>query len=45
MILGYSRMRYVEFTTDISTGNVIRMHINAFSFFVDSHSEGMTHAH
>ena len=33
MILGYSRMRYVEFTTDISTENVIRMHLNAFSFF------------
>ena len=33
MILGYSRMRYVEFTTDISTENVIRMHINAFSFY------------
>ena len=33
MILGYSRMRYVEFTTDITTENVIRMHINAFSFF------------
>ena len=33
MILGYSRMRYVEFTTDISTENVIKMHLNAFSFF------------
>ena len=33
MILGYSRMRYVEFTTDISTENVIRMHLNAFSFY------------
>lgn len=33
MILGYSRMRYVEFTTDISTENVIRMHMNAFSFY------------
>ncbi len=32
-ILGYSRMRYVEFTTDISTENVIRMHLNAFSVF------------
>ena len=30
MILGYSRMRYSEFTTDISTRNVIRMHLNAF---------------
>ncbi|EQB71830.1 MAG: transposase [Thermoplasmatales archaeon A-plasma] len=33
MILGYSRMRYVEFTTDISTENIIRMHLNAFSFY------------
>jgi len=33
MILGYSRMRYVEFTTDISTANVIKMHINAFNYF------------
>ena len=33
MILGYSRMRYAEFTTDISTENVIKMHLNAFQFF------------
>ena len=33
MILGYSRMRYAEFTTDISTHNVIRMHLNAFRHF------------
>ena len=33
MILGYSRLRYVEFTTDISTENVIKMHLNAFSFY------------
>ncbi len=33
MILGYSRMRYAEFTTDISTRNVIRMHLNAFWHF------------
>ena len=33
MILGYSRMRYVEYTTDISTRNVIRMHLNAFRYF------------
>jgi len=30
MILGYSRMRYVEFSTDISTENVIKMHINNY---------------
>ena len=33
MNLGYSRMRYAEFTTDISTRNVIRMHLNAFRHF------------
>ena len=33
IILGYSRMRYVEYTTDISTRNVIRMHLNAFRYF------------
>ena len=33
MILGYSRMRYAEFTTDISTENVIRMHLDAFQYF------------
>ena len=31
-ILGYSRYRYVEFTTDISTENVIKMHMNAFRY-------------
>ena len=30
MILGYSRMRYAEFTTDISTENLIRMHLVVF---------------
>ena len=33
MILGYSRMRYAEYTTDISTENFIRMHLNAFRYF------------
>ena len=33
IILGNSRMRYAEFTTDISTENVIKMHLNAFRFF------------
>lgn len=33
MILGYSRMRYAEFTTYVSTHNVIRMHLNAFHYF------------
>lgn len=34
IILGYSRMRYAEFTTDISTENVIKIHLNSFRFFV-----------
>ena len=33
IILGYSRMRYAEYTTDISTENVIKMHMNAFNYF------------
>ena len=33
MILGFSRMRYAEFATDLSTRNVIRMHLNAFRYF------------
>lgn len=36
MILGYSMMRYVEFTTDIPTEKVINMNPNAFSFYGDS---------
>jgi len=33
MILGYSRMRYIEFVTDMSTTTLIRCHINAFKYF------------
>ncbi|MBU4406849.1 MAG: IS21 family transposase [Thermoplasmatales archaeon] len=33
MILGYSRMRYVEFTTSCDTDTLIRCHINAFEYF------------
>jgi len=33
MILGWSRMRYVEWTLDMSTPTLIRCHQNAFSFF------------
>lgn len=33
MILGYSRNRYIEFVTDMSTDTLIRCHINAFHFF------------
>lgn len=33
MILGYSRNRYIEFVTDMSTSTLIRCHINAFRYF------------
>ena len=33
MILGYSRMRYIEFVTDMSTNTMIRCHANAFRYF------------
>ncbi len=33
MILGYSRMRYIEFVTDMSTNPLIRCHQNAFRYF------------
>jgi transposase len=33
MILGYSRMRYVEFTTSCNTETLIKCHINAFNYF------------
>ena len=33
MILGYSRMRYIEFVTDMSTDTLIRYHVNAFRYF------------
>lgn len=33
MILGYSRMRYIEFVTDMSTNTLIRCHQNAFQYF------------
>jgi len=33
MILGYSRMRYIEFVTDMTTSTLIRCHINAFHYF------------
>lgn len=32
MNLGYSRMQYFEFTTDVSTENVIKMHMKAFRY-------------
>ena len=31
-ILGYSRYRYVEFTVDISTQSLIKLHLNAFRY-------------
>ena len=33
MVLGFFRMRYIEFVTDMSTGTLIRCHQNAFRFF------------
>jgi transposase len=33
LILGYSRMRYIEFVTDMSTNTMIRCHANAFRYF------------
>jgi transposase len=33
MILGYSRMRYVEFTLSIDTPTLIQCHMNAFEYF------------
>ena len=33
MILGYSRMRYIEFVTDMTTNTLIRCHANAFRYY------------
>lgn len=33
MVLGYSRTRYLEITTDVRTETFIRCHINAFEFY------------
>ena len=33
MILGYSRMRYIKFVTDMSTNTLIRCHQNTFRYF------------
>ena len=33
MILGYSRTRYIEFVTDMTTDTLLRCHINAFRYF------------
>lgn len=33
MILGYSRMRYVEFTTSMNLRTLIRCHINAYKYY------------
>ena len=33
LVLGYSRMRYIEFVTDMSTNTMIRCHANAFRYF------------
>ena len=34
-ILGYSRARYIEFMTDMSTNTLIRCHVNAFRYCGD----------
>ena len=33
LILGYSRTRYIEFVTDMTTNTMIRCHANAFRYF------------
>ena len=33
MILGYSRMRYVDFTLSIDTPTLVQCHLNAFQYF------------
>ena len=33
LILGYSRIRYIEFVTDMNTNTMIRCHANAFRYF------------
>jgi transposase len=33
MVLGYSRMRYIEFTLNVDTASFIRCHLNAFNYF------------
>ena len=33
MILGYSRTRYIEFVTDMTTSTLIRCHISAFRYY------------
>ncbi len=33
MILGYSRARYIEFVTDMTTDTLIKCHINAFRYY------------
>lgn len=33
MILGYSRMRYIEFVTDMSVQTLLKCHMNAFEYF------------
>ena len=34
MVLGYSRMRYIEFTLSIDVTTLIKCHLNAFHYFV-----------
>lgn len=33
MVLGYSRMKYIEFTTDMKLETLMKCHMNAFAYF------------
>jgi transposase len=33
MVLGYSRMKYIEFTTNMNIETLMKCHMNAFSYF------------
>ena len=35
MVLGFSRMRYAEFTSQIDIFNLLQCHVNAFNYFRD----------
>lgn len=41
MVLGYSRMRYVEFTTSMALPVFVQCHINAFKYFGGAPKEGL----
>ena len=41
MVLGYSRMRYLEFTHSMDVRNLIRCHINGFKYYGGAPHEGL----